>query len=113
MNLQPMQFDRPSPRMKKYIREVRTGERRNQSYERAGGQCGTVSEENEVRFGWPTTYGTHEAMNHDPEDEHVWNKLPNGSILDGTADQFGGRRDHRGVRIIPPTHPDYQKYREF
>ncbi len=96
--------------MKKYMRQVRTEERGGLGYRDGGGRCGIVSEENEVRFGWPAIWGTHDDLGN-PGEEHVWNELPDGSILDATRDQFGDRTGH-GVRIIRPQDPEYLKYRQ-
>jgi hypothetical protein len=103
------QLARPSPRMKKYMRQVRTHERGGAGHRDGGGKCGIVSEENEVRFGWPAIWGTHDDLG-DPDEEHVWNRLPDGSILDATRDQFGDRAG-RCVRIIRPQDPEYARYR--
>ena len=41
--------------------------------------------------------------------DHVWCQLPDGAIFDPTADQMGLGHD---MRIVEPTDPDFQKYRE-
>jgi len=38
--------------------------------------------------------------------QHAWNELPDGTIIDATADQFGGDP----IRVIKPSDPDYAKY---
>lgn len=66
------------------------------------GACGIVSEEVEVVHGWkrdggcyvPTATEKHAGKHV----AHYWNVLPDGRILDVTADQFDGAR---APRIVP------------
>ena len=74
-----------------------------------GGMCHIVSELLWDRHGWarfPVTYL-------DPEGQiicagHLINILPDGGLLDATADQFGEGHD---VRVLAPGSPDYGRYR--
>jgi hypothetical protein len=66
--------------------------------------CNEVGCALQERFGWCDEYGVYDG----PEVrgrgrrrfryEHRWNRLPNGTIVDATANQFG---DLHPVRIIP------------
>ena len=79
--------------------------------EHNGGTCGTVSEEIEIKHGYPAVWGAYRTPHHPKwkNPEHVWNKLPDGSILDATADQFHEGHD---VRIVHPNHPDFARYNQ-
>jgi predicted GNAT family acetyltransferase len=75
-----------------------------------GGACHLVSEWIEDEFGWRRTSGTYTSR--DYQDVaiagHLWNILPDGSILDATADQTGEGHD---IRVIAPDDPEYHRYR--
>lgn len=76
----------------------------------SGGQCHEVADWVAQEFGWPRHSGSYT----DPADDticdaHVWNVLPDGAILDGTADQFGEGHD---VRVVEPDVPDFHRYRD-
>lgn len=74
-----------------------------------GGQCSVVSEELGLAYGWHIATGAYTALNGEVIcEDHAWNVLPDGSIVDATADQFGEGFD---VRIVAPTDPDYRRYR--
>lgn len=74
-----------------------------------GGMCHLVSEWLWDKYGWerlPVTYL-------DPHGRvicagHLINALPDGSLLDSTADQFG---EGHSVRVLRPGDPDYGRYR--
>lgn len=75
-----------------------------------GGQCGFVAEVIMNRFGWEMHGGTYCNDADEPVCcDHVWNMLPDGGILDATADQMGLGHD---IRIVEPNDPDYHKYRD-
>lgn len=76
-----------------------------------GGMCHRVARAVDSRFGWPmVTEGTY--LSRDDEvicgSGHCWNVLPDGSVLDATADQWCEGHD---VRIVRPNEPDYLRYR--
>ncbi len=75
-----------------------------------GGACHVVSEVLEDAFGWRRVSGTYLCPDGHVicADGHYWNALPDGSWIDGTADQFG---ETTGVRVIPVGHPDHARYR--
>jgi len=75
-----------------------------------GGMCHEVSEIIENEWGWERLSGTycHKTSDGDPIcDGHYWNIMPDGSILDSTADQIG----EDDIRIIRPDDPAHQQYR--
>lgn len=77
--------------------------------EGGGGMCHFVSEVIYNKFGWQQESGSYLAPNGDVicGGGHLWNVLPDGAILDATADQFGEGQD---IRIIEPDDPDYHRY---
>jgi len=113
--LNEQQFVRPSPRMKKFIRQVRTQARGNTWYGEGGGQCGSVSDAVERHFGIPEVNGSFTSDL--GEHGHYFNRLSSGHVLDATADQFEDLgadrrsiRQGRGLRIVRPQDPDYKRY---
>lgn len=76
--------------------------------EGAGGQCGFVAEWIHRTFGWEAHSGVYTDPNDDPIIDHVWNVLPDGAVLDATADQIGEGHD---IRIVEPSDPDHRRYR--
>lgn len=73
------------------------------------GMCHEVSEWIEGEYGWERVDGTYCARNGDVIcSPHYWNRMPDGSILDATADQFGEGND---IRIIRPNDPEQKRYR--
>jgi len=77
--------------------------------EAEGGQCGFVAEAIMNRFGWEMAVGTYCNDVDEPIcNDHIWNVLPDGAILDATADQMGLGHD---IRIVEPSDPDHRKYR--
>lgn len=66
-------------------------------------RCESTSLHAEKVHGYPAVFGDNGGF-------HVWNSLPDGRILDATADQLGHKEDS-GVRIVHPDHPDFEKYR--
>lgn len=97
---------RPSAADLQVIRRIRHEVR---CTEGEGGQCGFVAEVIMNRFGWPMHGGTYCNEIDEPIcNDHVWNILPDGAILDATADQMGLGHD---IRIVEPSDPDHKKYR--
>lgn len=76
-----------------------------------GGACHLMSEYIEDAYGFKRKSGTYTALNGDviSADGHMWNVLPDGSILDTTCDQFGDEQD---IQLIKPTDPNHARYRE-
>lgn len=73
-----------------------------------GGQCHNVSSWIQHRFGWPKTGGTYLSVDGEViVSGHLWNVLPDGAILDATADQIGEGHD---IRIVNIDDPDYSRY---
>ena len=73
-----------------------------------GGACHLVSEIIEAEWGFEREDGTY--CTPDQRDicvGHYWNLLPDGSILDATADQFG---EGHSIRLISPGDPEYTRY---
>lgn len=65
--------------------------------------CGTVSAQIEKALGWPKETGWYsgpEASGRQIHMMHAWNRLPNGQVLDATADQMG----HPGIWITDGSH---------
>lgn len=96
---------RPSAEDLTKIRRWRSNCRR---LEGGGGYCHFVSEWIENTFGWEAHSGTFCSPGGDPVcTAHVWNILPDGSILDATADQLG----QKDIMIIPKGSPMHARYR--
>ena len=75
-----------------------------------GGQCHEVAAWIEETYGWPAKSGAYTDLSDDTICEcHFWNILPDGAILDSTADQFGEGND---IRIVLPSDVDYSRYRD-
>jgi hypothetical protein len=73
-----------------------------------GGACHLVSEIIEGEWGFERQDGTY--CTPDQRDicvGHYWNLLPDGSILDSTADQFG---EGNNIRIVSPNDPEFKRY---
>lgn len=67
------------------------------------GGCGWLSEIIERDYGWLCEGGCY--LTPAGHIDHFWNLLPDGSILDASADQFGENGD--GIRISNPNDPRY------
>lgn len=97
---------RPTPQD---IAEIEKERHAIRAAEGGGGMCHFVSEWIEHNFGWERASGTYLT----PAGEvicgggHYWNILPDGAILDATADQFG---EGHGVRIVEPGDPEWSRY---
>lgn len=88
------------------IRKIRHEARRSEG---GGGMCHLVSEWIEHYLGWERVSGTYLCKDGDVicGGGHLWNVLPDGAVLDSTADQFGEGHD---IRIVEPGDPDWQRY---
>jgi hypothetical protein len=74
-----------------------------------GGCCHLVADEIETLFGWPRFSGSYLATSGDVIcSAHVWNLLPDGAVLDATADQFG---ETEMVRVVESDSLDHRRYR--
>jgi hypothetical protein len=97
---------RPTAKTVERIRRIRHECRRDEG---GGGMCHRVSEWIEADYGWPQASGAYCAPNGECAIEaHYWNILPDGAILDSTADQVGEGKD---VEIITPSDPAFARYR--
>ena len=92
-------------RIRQIRREVRQCEFGNPD-EMAG--CGIVSEELSEEFGWEQTCGDFRFPD-GTIDEHCWNIMPDGTVVDATADQLGGE----DILIIPPSDPRHKLYLQY
>jgi hypothetical protein len=92
------------------IAAIRQERHSNRLAEGGHGMCHYVTESLEHQYGWRRESGTY--LSADGEiicgDGHYWNYLPDGSLLDPTADQFGEGYD---IRVIAPQDPEFQRYR--
>lgn len=94
-----------TPEMKQWLRRYRHICRAD---ERGGGMCHYVSEAIEGNWGWKQMGGTYCSKDGYPVCvAHFWNILPDGTIIDATADQLG----KPDIDIIPPSSPEYHRYR--
>ncbi len=74
----------------------------------ARGACHEVSQFIEHEFGFMAKSGVYECADGRPIFEHRWNIMDDGSILDGTADQFAEGFD---VIILKANHQNISHYR--
>jgi|GEM_PF-3002947 hypothetical protein len=82
--------------------EIREGEG-------GGGMCHFVSEALSGLYGWERIDGTYTTRKGEVIcGAHLWNKLPNGILIDATADQFGEGHD---IRVLHIGDPEYSRYR--
>lgn len=103
----PRGLQQPRPEDIEMFRKLREALRIEEG---GGGMCHFVSEWIEYHYGWRREGGVY--VSRDGEvivDAHYWNVLPDGSILDATADQTGEGKD---IAIIPPNDPDHGRYAE-
>jgi len=77
---------------------------------RPDGRCGKVSEAIEAELGWAYRWGHLRLLDGEICWIHCWNQLPDGTILDATADQFE-ERWLGDVVTLPPGDPLYTHYR--
>jgi hypothetical protein len=103
----PRRMPAPRPEDIAMIRKAREVIRREEG---GGGMCHMVSEWINAVYGWERNSGV--VVSRDGEiqiDAHYWNELPDGSILDSTADQMGENKD---IEIVHPSDPEYGRYAE-
>jgi hypothetical protein len=86
-----------SPVMLEALRDIRT--RIRESEVGGTGVCQRVSQYLEARFGWACERGVYLAADGEPIACHLWNRLPDGGLIDATADQFGEGAD---VLLVAP-----------
>ncbi len=73
------------------------------------GGCFEVACFIEYRYGWRRVDGVYGLPDGRPIFLHSWNMMPDGSLVDGTADQFGEGHD---IAVHPEGTPDFSRYRE-
>lgn len=71
-------------------------------------ECHFVSERLECDFGWCCEEGAWLADDGSLYGLHVWNRLPDGCILDATASQLGDPTVE--VSVVSPGEPGYDRY---
>ena len=110
----------PTPEVLDALRRIRGSIRMDESASAAAseGQCGFVSEAASKKFGWgieggfylpdgiPAPHGRRPNFGHL---DHVWNVLKDGTVIDGTHDQFG----KPDVNVVRPGQPGHEKYHAF
>ncbi len=100
------QADIGDPAVVEAIRSIRRDCREDAG---CGGQCHEVASVLMDRFGWESRYGVYLAPSMEPVGgDHSWNILPDGSILDATADQFQEGHD---IRVVPLGDAEQARYR--
>src|SRR6266403_582398 len=96
---------RPSQRDLAFIRKMREEIRCGEG---GGGYCHFVSEIIYNKFGWEQAGGVYCSAEGEPIcSSHRWNILPDGAILDATADQLG----EDDIVLIPVDDPRHKRYR--
>ncbi len=94
-----------TPEIKEWLRRYRHNCRASEG---SGGMCNFVSEVIDSNWGWRQMGGTYCSKDGYPVcTAHFWNILPDGTILDATADQLG----KPDIDIIPPSSPEHHRYR--
>src|SRR5438034_690309 len=58
---------------------------------RPDGRCGKVAEAIQAELGWAYCWGHLRLLDGEVCWIHCWNQLPNGTVVDATADQFEER----------------------
>lgn len=100
---------RAAPWSQSLVRSIEAMREEIRVDEGGGGMCHLVSEWLWDQQGWERLAVTYL----DPRGTvicagHLINALPDGSLLDSTADQFG---EGHSVRLLQPSDPDYGRYR--
>jgi hypothetical protein len=73
-------------------------------------RCGKVAEAVDAELGWAYRWGHLRLLDGGICWIHCWNDLPDGTIVDATADQFE-ERWHDDVAVLSPANPLYTHYR--
>ena len=81
--------DPRDPAVLRRIHELRAEVRRRDARPNDG-RCGNVSSALEAEFGWQGQHGYLKLLDGTVSWVHCWNRLPDGTIVDATADQFQG-----------------------
>lgn len=76
--------------------------------------CSVMSEVMNQWFGWEMDGGCYasDAFKEGHHIAHVWNILPDGRIIDTTADQFREGDTPDGIRVVPGDDPRYMGWCE-
>jgi hypothetical protein len=77
---------------------------------RSDGRCGKVAEAIEAELGWAYRWGHLRLLDGGICWIHCWNQLPDGTVVDATADQFEERWLGDGI-VLSPGDPLYSCYR--
>jgi hypothetical protein len=77
---------------------------------RPDGRCGKVAEAIEAELGWSYRWGHLRLLDGGICWIHCWNQLPDGTIVDATADQFE-ERWLGDMSVLPPGDPLQAYYR--
>lgn len=81
--------------------------------EEGEGQCATMSEILNRKYGWDIASGFYLYGNknkgHKGHGDHVWNVLKDGTIVDATHDQFG----KPDIAVLKPGDPEYARYHAY
>jgi GNAT superfamily N-acetyltransferase len=77
------------------------------------GQCYTMAEILSDKFGWEEEAGFYLYSNpkqgHNGHGDHAWNVIKDGTIVDGTHDQFGPPN----IAVLHSSDPEYARYHAF
>src|SRR5690348_16366203 len=77
---------------------------------RRDGRCAKVAEAIEAEVGWAYRWGHLRLLDGGICWSHCWNELPDGAVVDATADQFE-ERWLGDVVVLPPGDPLHAHYR--
>lgn len=80
-----------------------------------GPSCGVFTEEVAQALGLDQTYGYfRDSEGNVIDDDHAWNILPDGTIVDPTIEQFSDHVQqwpgYPDIAVVPPGHPFTQHY---
>lgn len=95
------------------LEQVRTTRRRVRlNSGRPDGRCGKVAEALRDELGWAYRWGHLRLLDGEMCWIHCWNQLPDGTIVDATADQFEERwlGGETGVAVLRPGDPQQANY---
>src|SRR5919197_4112700 len=77
---------------------------------RPDGRCGKVAEALQTELGWAYRWGHLRLLDDGICWIHCWNQVPNGTVVDATADQFE-ERWLGDLAVLPPGDPLQASYR--